>query len=117
MDGSDIAEVLAACARAAHLGTAFLCSDEAGTPHAHRVALRDGEKETVFTAAFSGRTVRGMRNAFIDAMADKPFSRFLSKTRLPVRYDDGRHRRAMPAFKVFGPVRDSAKSDLCKWLN
>ncbi len=71
MDGRDIAEGLAAGATAAQLGTAFLCCDEAGTPHAYREALGDGEKETVFTSAFSGRTARGLRNTFIDAMADK----------------------------------------------
>ena len=71
MDGRDIAAVLAAGATAAQLGTAFLCCDEAGTARAHREALREGEEETVFTSAFSGRPARGMRNTFIDAMADK----------------------------------------------
>ena len=65
------AAVLAAGATAARPGTAFLCCDEAGTPHAYREALSDDEKETVSTSAFSGRTARGMRNNFIDAIADK----------------------------------------------
>ena len=35
MDDRDIAEVLAAGAIAAQLGTSFLCCDEEGTPLAH----------------------------------------------------------------------------------
>ena len=78
MDGRDIAEVLAAGATAAQLGIAFLCRDEAGTPTTHREALRAGEKEIAFTSAFSGRTSRGMRMTFIDAMRMNPCSRFRS---------------------------------------
>jgi nitronate monooxygenase len=63
--GADIAAVLTAGACAAQLGTAFLLADEAGTSVAYRQALRETEKTTTFTRAFSGRPARGLRNRFI----------------------------------------------------
>jgi nitronate monooxygenase len=70
VDGAGVAAVLAAGAVAAQLGTAFLLCPEAGTKPVHRVALAapDGPP-TVFTRAFTGRTARGVRNAFHDAHA------------------------------------------------
>ncbi|WP_420821589.1 nitronate monooxygenase [Pseudonocardia acidicola] len=67
-DGAGVAAVLAAGAVAAQLGTAFLVCPEAGTKPAHRAALStpDGPR-TGFTRAFTGRTARGIRNAFLDA--------------------------------------------------
>ena len=54
-------------ADAAQLGTAFLDAVEAGTASAHRAALHDPAfTETVVTRAFSGRSARGLHNAFID---------------------------------------------------
>lgn len=72
MNGGDIAEVIAAGATAAQLGTAFLCCDEAGTPATHREVLSHAAAETVFTSAFSGRPARGVRNTFIKTMVGKP---------------------------------------------
>lgn len=64
-DGAGVAAALAAGARAAQLGTAFMRCPEAGTSAPHREALsRDGE--TALTRAFSGRRARGIRNAFMD---------------------------------------------------
>ena len=63
-DGAAIAAVIAAGARAAQLGTAFLCSPEAGTDPTYRAALRAGGI-TRATRAFSGRLARGMNNRFI----------------------------------------------------
>jgi nitronate monooxygenase len=57
--------VLAAGARAAQLGSAFMLAEEAGTTPAHREALR-GTASTSLTRAFTGRTARGIRNAFMD---------------------------------------------------
>ena len=63
----DIAQVIAAGAVAAQLGTAFLLADEAGSTPVHRAALKDPRfTETVVTKAFSGRYARGLRNRFID---------------------------------------------------
>lgn len=57
--------VLAAGACAAALGTALLCSDEAGTSTLYRQALRAGRYEdTTLTRAFSGRWARGLANRF-----------------------------------------------------
>jgi nitronate monooxygenase len=61
-----IAGALAAGARAAALGTAFLRCPEAGTSAVHRAALAAGTTPTALTRAFSGRTARGIRNRMLD---------------------------------------------------
>lgn len=62
----DVSAALSWGASAAQIGTALLCSDEAGTNAAHRSALLSGDfTETVVTAAFSGRYARGMVNNFV----------------------------------------------------
>ena len=62
--GRGVAAVLAAGARAAALGTAFMLAGEAGTAPAHRDALR-GPGPTALTRAFTGRTARGIVNRFL----------------------------------------------------
>jgi nitronate monooxygenase len=64
-DGAGVAAVLAAGARAAQMGTAFLRAAEAGTHPAHRAALA-GEGRTGLTRAFTGRTARGIVNRFME---------------------------------------------------
>jgi nitronate monooxygenase len=64
--GAGIAAVLAAGAQAAALGTAFLDCPEAGTSEPHRRALHL-PASTALTRAFTGRTARGIRNAFLTA--------------------------------------------------
>lgn len=77
MTGGDIARVLSLGAVAAQLGTAFLCCDEAGTGPAHReFILHRKDRGTAYTRAFSGRRAQGVRNAFIERMADKPYLPF-----------------------------------------
>ena len=61
--GRGVAAVLAAGAAAAQLGTAFMLAPEAATPPAHRAAV-GGTGETGLTRAFTGRTARGIINAF-----------------------------------------------------
>ena len=63
-DGAGVAAVLAAGARAAQLGTAFLLCPEAATSAAHREAL-GAATPTAITRAFSGRRARGIVNAFM----------------------------------------------------
>jgi nitronate monooxygenase len=63
--GRGVAAVLAAGARAAALGTAFMLTPEAGTSPAHREALRRGGP-TALTRAFTGRTARGIENRFME---------------------------------------------------
>lgn len=63
-DGRSVAAVLAAGARAAQLGTAFLRCPEAGTSAAHRAALAGGGT-TGLTRAFTGRRARGLVNRFM----------------------------------------------------
>jgi nitronate monooxygenase len=63
--GRALAAVLAAGARAAQVGTAFMLAPEAGTNPAHRAAL-ESPGITVLTRAFTGRLARGIRNDFID---------------------------------------------------
>jgi nitronate monooxygenase len=69
--GAAVAAVLAAGARAAALGTAFLSCPEAGTAPVHRQALH-GTGTTALTRAFSGRTARGIVNRFMTEHPDAP---------------------------------------------
>lgn len=65
MSGSDAAAVLRAGAVGAQLGTAVLCTPEAGTSATHRAALLDGRfADTIVTRAYSGRYARGLLNRF-----------------------------------------------------
>jgi nitronate monooxygenase len=68
MSGAGIAAVLAAGARAAQLGTAFLLCPEAGTTEPHRAALRAAGAPTAQTRAYTGRTARGIVNEFMTAI-------------------------------------------------
>ena len=63
-NGRAVAAVLAAGARAAALGTAFMLTPEAGTSPPHRAALAS-DAATALTRAFTGRTARGLVNRFL----------------------------------------------------
>lgn len=63
MTGAHIAEVMAAGASAAQLGTAFLLCPETNTSTAHRQALQQGMGEdTALISVISGRPARGFVN-------------------------------------------------------
>ena len=65
MSGLDAAAALAAGAAAVQLGTALLCTPEAGTSVPYRQALLDGRyPDTIVTRAYSGRFARGLANRF-----------------------------------------------------
>jgi nitronate monooxygenase len=65
MSGPDAAAVLNAGAIAVQLGTALLCTPEAGTSSAYRHALLDAPyPDTILTRAYSGRFARGLANRF-----------------------------------------------------
>jgi nitronate monooxygenase len=65
MNGGDAAAVLGAGAIAVQLGTAFLCTPEAGTSVPYRKALLEAlYSDTVLTRAYSGRFARGLANRF-----------------------------------------------------
>lgn len=71
MSGLDVAAAVAAGAVAAQLGTAFLDCPEAGTAVTVRRALRDSAyPTTAFTRAFTGRSARGLMNAFMRRYGD-----------------------------------------------
>lgn len=70
--GRAVAGVLAAGARCAAVGSAFLRCPEAGTSAVHRAALEAGSAPTATTRAFTGRTARGITNAFMAAHPDAP---------------------------------------------
>lgn len=63
-DGAGVAAALAAGAHAAQIGTGFLLCPEAGTSDVHRRALA-GDAPTAVTRAFTGRSARGIVNAFL----------------------------------------------------
>jgi nitronate monooxygenase len=72
MDGRDAAAAMRRGASAVSLGTAFLVCPESGAPEAHKQAILGTRRDTtVVTRAFSGRPARGLRNAFVDALAAK----------------------------------------------
>jgi nitronate monooxygenase len=62
--GAGVAAVLAAGARAAQLGTAFLRCPEAGTAPVQRAAVATATP-TAMTRAFTGRLARGITNRFM----------------------------------------------------
>jgi nitronate monooxygenase len=62
--GGAIAAVLAAGARAAQLGSAFLLCPEAATSAPHRAAVA-ADTPTALTRAFTGRLARGIENRFL----------------------------------------------------
>lgn len=67
-DGAGVAAVLAAGARAAAIGTAFLRCPEAATSAPFRGALARASQEpsrTALTRAFTGRRARGLVNRFL----------------------------------------------------
>ena len=66
-----VAAVLAAGARAAQVGTAFMRCPEAGTSEPHREALAE-PRLTSLTRAFSGRRARGIENRFLREHPDAP---------------------------------------------
>jgi nitronate monooxygenase len=72
MTGSTIADALDAGAVAVQLGTAFLACPEAGTSPPYRQALTGSTgNDTVVTRAYSGRPARGIRNRFIELVAER----------------------------------------------
>jgi nitronate monooxygenase len=62
--GRGVAAVLAAGARAAAIGTAFMLCPEAATAPAHRDAIA-APGDTALTRAFTGRTARGIVNRWL----------------------------------------------------
>ena len=72
MNGAHIQNALAKGARAAQMGTAFLCCDESGTPPSYRhYVLHKQNRPTTLTKAFSGRQARGLENTFTRTMQDQ----------------------------------------------
>ena len=65
MTGRDAAAALRAGAIAVQLGTALLCTPEAGTSALYRRALMDARyHDTIVTRAYSGHFARGLANRF-----------------------------------------------------
>jgi NAD(P)H-dependent flavin oxidoreductase YrpB (nitropropane dioxygenase family) len=64
---SDVADALAAGAKAVAVGTLLLLTPESGANATYRAALAERRGvSTVVTAAFSGRPARGIRNGFTE---------------------------------------------------
>lgn len=72
IDGRGIRAALTLGAGAAQIGTAFLACAESGTNQAHRDMLfSDAVRDTALTRAYTGRLARGIRNRWIDEMAER----------------------------------------------
>ncbi|MFN2560930.1 MAG: nitronate monooxygenase [Jatrophihabitans sp.] len=73
MTAADAVAAMEAGAVAVQIGTALLCTPEAGTSAPYRRALLERRySETVVTRAFSGRWARGLANRFAVEHADAP---------------------------------------------
>lgn len=73
MTGADVRAALDAGASAVQLGTAFLCTPEAGTSETHRRALLGRRYAgTTVTRGFTGRPARGLSNPLARAFPDAP---------------------------------------------
>ncbi|MBM7646258.1 nitronate monooxygenase [Scopulibacillus daqui] len=71
MDGRGVLAALILGAKAVQMGTAFVTSVESGANVRHKeTILKSIEEQTVVTSAFSGKPARGIRNAFIETMAE-----------------------------------------------
>ncbi len=70
-DGRGIAAALMLGAQGVQIGTAFLACEESAASPLHRQRLFSaGPTQTALTRAFTGRLARGLRNRFIEEMAD-----------------------------------------------
>lgn len=74
MSASDIQTMLKAGAQAVQMGTAFLCTKEAGTSAPYRKELLQAKRNTMTTRAFSGRFARGIKNRFMKEIDSQPGS-------------------------------------------
>jgi nitronate monooxygenase len=73
MTATDAVACLDAGAQAVQIGTALLCTPEAGTSTPYRQALLDQRfDDTVLTRAFSGRWARGLANRLAREHPDAP---------------------------------------------
>jgi nitronate monooxygenase len=96
-DGRGVAAVLALGAQAAAIGTSFLLATESTASRAYREALlAESSRRTVLTRAFSGRAARGIRNRFIDEIAEPddlapyPFQNAITRDVRNAAADQGR---------------------------
>jgi nitronate monooxygenase len=75
MDGRGIVAALALGASAVQMGTAFLTTVESGCHPAYKAALLKAKNSdvdtTTLTKVYSGKTVRGLHNHFIEHMEEK----------------------------------------------
>jgi nitronate monooxygenase len=123
MDGRDIAEMLAAGAVAAQLGTAFLLCPECGAPAPYKQALMAVQGDTtVITKVFSGRPARGLHNKFIDIADGVPILPFRQQNDLtrPMRNEAGKQGMAdyvsLWAGRGAARVRQMPAAELVKTL-
>ncbi len=72
MDGRGIAAARILGAEGVQMGSAFLACEESGAHEAYKNAiLTSTDDSTVITKAFSGKAARGIKNRFIQEMAEK----------------------------------------------
>ena len=90
--GHGVAAVLAAGARAAQIGTAFLRCPEAGTSAVHRAALASAAP-TALTRAFTGKPARAIVNRFVREHSDAAPSAYpeLHHVTAPLRQAGRKH--------------------------
>jgi len=103
--GRGAAAVLGAGAIAAQLGTALLCTPEAGTSALYRQALLDARfPDTILTRAYSGRFPRGLANRFALEHDGQAPQAYPEVHHLTDRFAPPPERLATPACPTSGPV-------------
>ena len=124
MNGGDIYAKLKLGAASVQMGTAFLCTTEAGTSSLHRkYILQEQFRGTAFTRAFSGRRAQGIENTFIRSMKDQPYLQFPIQNALtgPIRQravaDNNGEYQAFWAGQAYAKTRVTSAKDLMSVLS
>ncbi|HWO62572.1 MAG TPA: nitronate monooxygenase [Umezawaea sp.] len=117
--GADVAAVVTAGAVAAQLGTAFLLCPEAGTAPGYRAALREKNRRTALTRAFSGRPARGLVNRFLNentahAPAAYPNLHLMTK---PIRATGDPELMSLWAGQTYSLIEAAPAADLVRRLD
>ena len=103
--GRRAAAVLGAGAIAAQLGTALLCTPEAGTSALYRQALLDARfPDTILTRAYSGRFPEGWQTGSRSSTTGRLRKRTRRYITSPDRFAPPPQRLATPACPTSGPV-------------
>ena len=88
--------------QAVQIGTALLAAEESGAhPLYKKAVLTSGPGSTQFTKVFSGKSARGIRNSFMDMMADAPIAPYPYQNDLTKKIRNEAAKIGKPEFMSF----------------